>query len=127
MESLITDVNWVAVIVGAVAAFSLGMLWYSDKMFAEKWREGKGIPAVPDMPMMPGMLSQAVGTFLLAWVIGVTETTNSLALAILIAVTIAVIIKANGFFGGKSKYAIFVESGYIIAMVVIMILAHAIL
>lgn len=127
MEALITDVNWVAVIVGAVAAFALGMLWYSDKMFAAKWREGKGIPAVANMPMMPGMLSQAAGTFLFAWVIGVTETTNSLALAILITITIAVLIKANGFFGGKTKYAIFVESGYIIAMAIVMVLTHAIL
>lgn len=126
MESLILDVNWVAVIVGAVAAYLVGALWYSDKMFAPKWRSGIGTPAVPNMPMMPGMLTQAIGTFLLAWVIGITETTDSLYLAILITLTIATLIKANGFFGGKTKYAIFVETSFVIVMVIIMIIAQAI-
>ncbi len=63
------------------------------------------------------MLAQAVGTFLLAWVIGITATTDSLALAILIALTIAALVKANGFFTQKSKYAIMMESGYILVMV----------
>lgn len=127
MESLLMDINWIAVTAGAVAAFALGWLWYSDKMFAKDWRAGIGTPAVANMPMMPGMLAQAFGTFLLAWVIGITAATDSLALAILIALTISVLIKANGFFGGKTKYAISVESGYILVMVFIMILAHVIL
>lgn len=126
MESLILDVNWVAVIVGAIMAYVVGALWYSDKMFASKWRSGIGTPAVSNMPMLPGMLTQAIGTFLLAWVIGITETTDSLYFAILITLTIATLIKANGFFGGKTKYAIFVETSFVIVMVVIMIIAQAI-
>lgn len=125
MEELLIDVNWLAVIVGAVAAFIAGWVWYSPKMFATKWAQGIGIDINDGSgPMMPAMLAQAVGTFLLAWVIGITETTNSLSFAILIAITIAVIIKANGLFSQKSKYAIMVESGYILVMVVIMIAAH---
>lgn len=121
------DINWLAVIVGAIVAYALGAVWYSDKLFAKKWKAGIGTPAVPNTPMSYGMITQAVGTFLLAWVIGVTETTNSLAMAILIALTITALIKANGFFGGKSKYAIFVESSFVLAMVAVMILAHVIL
>lgn len=127
MEQLIINVNWIAVVVGAIAAYMLGALWYSDKMFAKKWKAGTGIPAVANTPMMHGMLTQAAGTLLLAWVIGITETTNSIGLAILIGLTIAALIKANGFFAGKTKFAIFVESSFVLAMVFVMILAHVVL
>lgn len=121
------NVNWLAVIVGAVAAFMAGWLWYSDMMFGQKWRDGIGIAVDDTSPMAQAMIAQAIGTFLLAWVIGITATTDSLMLAILIAVTIAVLIKAGGFFAQKSKYAIMVESSYILVMVLIMIIVHAIL
>ena len=121
------DVNWLAVGVGAVAAFLVGWVWYSDALFGKKWRDGIGIAPDDTTSMMPAMVSQIVGTALLAWVVGVTETTESIGLAILIAVTIAVLIKANGFFSQKSKYAITVESVYALVMVAVMIAAHAVL
>lgn len=126
MEALFTDVNWLAVCVGAVAAFLVGWLWYSDKMFGIKWREGIGIAPDDQTSMMPAMIAQIVGTALLAWVIGITETTDAIYFAILIAFTIAAIVKANGLYAQKSKYAISVEVGYILVMVIVMILAHAI-
>lgn len=127
MESLILDVNWLAVCVGAVLSYALGAVWYSEKLFAKKWREGIGTPAVPNASMTLAMLTQAGGTFLLAWVIGITETTNSLPFAILIVFTIAGLIKANGFFAGKTKYAISVEVMFVLVMAAIMIGIHAVL
>ena len=127
MEPLIVNVNWIAVVVGAVVAYALGALWYSDKMFGKQWREGSGTPVVANRPIAPSMLAQAVATFLLAWVIGVTETTNSLALAILVALTASILIKANGLFAGKTTFAIFVESSYVLVMAAVMIAAHAVL
>ena len=126
MEELLTNMNWTATIVGAVAAFLLGWVWYSPTLFQKKWLEGVGIAPDDNSSMKHAMFAQIVGTFLLAWVIGITETTNSLSFAVLIALTIAVLIKANGLFSHKSKYAIMVESGFILAMVVVMIIAHAI-
>ena len=43
MESLMMDVNWLAVGVGTVIAFMLGAAWYSPKMFGKKWAEGVGL------------------------------------------------------------------------------------
>lgn len=126
MEELLTNVNWIATIVGAVVAFLLGWLWYSPVLFQKKWLEGVGVAPDDNAPMMHAMIAQIVATFLLAWVIAITATTDSLFFAILIAVTIAVIIKANGLFCKKSRYAIMVESGFILAMVAVMIAAHAI-
>lgn len=127
MEELLMGVNWTAVVVGFIAAFGLGWLWYSDHLFGKKWRDGIKIAPDDNSPMLPAMLAQAVGTFLLAWVIGIAETTNSLATAVLIALTISVLVKANGFFTQKSKFAIAVESGYILAMVAVMIVVHALI
>ena len=127
-EALIVNVNWLAVIVGAVVAYALGALWYSPAMFGTVWMKGVGLSGKDAKGNMTlPMVAQAFGTFGLAWIIGITETTDALGLAILIALTIAVLIKANGLFGKKSRVAIMVESGFVIAMVVVMILAQAIL
>lgn len=127
MEELLTGVNWTAVITGAVAAFVVGWVWYSPLMFAKKWAAGIGIDISDGSgPMGLAMIAQAAGTFLLAWVIGVTQTTDSTALAILIALAMTAIVKANGLFGQKSNYAIMVESVYILVMVAVMLLAHVI-
>lgn len=37
------DLNWLAVIVAALAYFALGGLWYSDAMFGKQWREQTGV------------------------------------------------------------------------------------
>ena len=126
MEALIIDVNWVAVIVGAIAAYALGALWYSPKLFGTKWAESARVDMNNKSGMVPSMAVQAFGVFLLAWVIGITERTEDLALALLIALMVAVLIKANGMFAQKGKYAVVVESTFVIAMVVVMIIAQAI-
>lgn len=127
MESLVTDVNWTAVVVGAIAAYALGALWYSPKLFGTKWAESARVDMNNKSGMVPSMTVQAIGVFLLAWVIGITERTEDLALALLIALMVAILIKANGMFAQKGKYAVVVESTFIIAMVIVMIIAQAII
>jgi hypothetical protein len=129
LDAITLNVNWLAVVVGAVVAFALGMLWYSPKMFGTKWSIASGHdPAkMKDMKTpMHAMLAQALATFLLAWVIGVTETTGNMAFALLIALMAIMLIKSNGLWSTKKMYAIHVEVGFVFAMVVIMILAQAI-
>lgn len=120
-------VDWTAVVAGAVAAYLLGWLWYSEKMFGKKWAEGVGLVMTGSGGMGMAMVAQAVGTFLLAWVVGVLAVNDSLSLTILIAITIAVLIKAGGIWSQKSRYAIMVESTYVLAMVVVMVVAHVFL
>lgn len=120
------DVNWTAVIVGAVLAYLLGWAWYSQKMFGRGWVADNNLDM--NKPGRYGMwlpmLAQAGATFLLAWVIGVTEKSDDLPFAILIALTIAGLMKAGGLFVGKSKRVIIIETGYVLAMVVVMLLTH---
>jgi hypothetical protein len=123
-----TGVNWIAVAVGAVAAFVLGWLWYSPKVFGARWARGIGITIDESASPPPvAMILQASATFLLAWMVGVTAAMNALLTIILIVVTFVFLIAAGGKFAQKSNAAIAIEAGYVVAMVVVMIVVHAIL
>lgn len=125
METIL-DVSWLSVVVASIAAFMIGWGWYSDTMFGKKWRQGIGTSSVPNRPMMPVMVTQFVGTFLLTWAI-IVASSFSLYFVVLIAIAVAVLIKANGLFVGKSTYAVAVDSSYIIVQTVIVLVIQAIL
>jgi hypothetical protein len=128
MSELTTNVNWLAVIIGFALAFALGWLWYSPKLFGVKWAEGVGLdPKGPDRLPVAAMVFQAAGTFLLSWLVGVTAANNALLTIILTALTIMVLMAAGGFFTRKSGYAILAETGFVAAMVIVMILVQGIL
>ena len=128
MGELTIGVNWIAVIVGAVIAYILGWLWYSPKLFGTKWAEGVGVSLEePTSPPLAPLITQAIGMFLFAWLVGVTAAHNALLTILLIIVTFIFLVAAAGLFAQKSCYAIGTEVGYIIAMAVIMITCQAIL
>ncbi len=81
--------------------------------------DGSGPPVV-------AMIAQATGTFLLAWVVGITAAVNALLTIILIVVTIVVLMIAGGKFSRKSNYAIATETGFVVAMAVVMIVCQGI-
>jgi len=63
--------NWLAVIVSAVAIFILGGLWYSKALFASKWIALMGITeeqmkAKPSAPMPVLLLQALVCSFLIS-------------------------------------------------------------
>jgi hypothetical protein len=127
MEELTGNVNWLAVIVGFVVSFLLGWLWYSPKLFGTKWAAGLGVDlgSASDMPV-GAMATQAIGTFLLSWIVGITAGNNALATAILIVVTIVVLMAAGGMYTKKSQTAILIESGFVVSMAVVMIVVQGI-
>lgn len=127
MSEITADINWLAVIVGTALSFGLGMIWFSPKLFGKKWAEGNGLdPEGPAKPPMAAMVAQLAGTFLLAWVVGVTAKNDALLTIILIAVTMVVLNGASAFFTGKSAYARNTDAGFTLAMVVIMIICQGI-
>ncbi len=73
------------------------------------------------------MLTQLVGTFLLAMIIGVTAVANALLTAILVVLTIVVLMSAGGLFCQKSRYAIVTEAGFVVVMAIIMIVCQGVL
>ena len=95
MAELTSNVNWLAVIVGAVVAYGFGFVWYG-MLFGKRWAAGLGIRVPDKLPVM-AMGIQALGTFLLAWLIAQTAewttivTTTSVVMAFGVSVTVGVL------------------------------------
>lgn len=119
------EVNWIAILVGTGAAFMVGFLWYG-KLFRTPWMLGSGLTE-EDGQSVPvfALGAQLVGLFLLALVIGVTETTGALATAFLAILAAATLVVSGGAFSKKSPAAVGIEGGYVLVCGVLMILAQA--
>ena len=128
MSELTNGVSWIAVIVGAVAAFIMGWLWYSPKVFGTKWAEGLGVELgnASEMPV-GAMVTQAVGLLLMSWFVGVTAANNALLTVILATVAFTLLGYSGGMFGRQNAYVRNVNAGYWIAALVVMIVCQAIL
>ena len=128
MEELTLNVNWLAVVVGFVLSFLLGWLWYSPKLFGAKWAEGIGVELgkAGDMPVI-AMVMQAIGTFMLSWLVGITAANDALLTIVLIVLTYAVFQISAGHYAKKSQYAIMTEAGFTVAMAVVMIAVQGLL
>jgi hypothetical protein len=124
MSELTANVNWIAVIVGFVAAYGFGWIWYGP-LFGKPWSSALGLK-IPDKLPVLAMATQAVGTFLLAWLAGVTAVSNHLATFILAVLMVVALMKANAFYSGRPMRALTIEIGYVIAMAVIVVAAQAI-
>jgi len=127
MEELTANVNWLAVIVGFVVSFVLGWLWYSPRLFGKKWAEGIGVElgSAEQMPVA-AMVTQALGTFLLSWIVGITAAQEALLTIILIVITYVMLQVSGGLFTKKSSAAIAIDAGFVVAMAVVMILFQGI-
>jgi Protein of unknown function (DUF1761) len=127
MSEITTNMNWLAVALGFVVAFALGWAWYGP-LFGKTWAEGVGLVWSKDMkPTSAAMVMQAVSTFLLAWVVGVTAIDSKAITFLLIVLTIAALVASNGLWVNKSTKAIAIEVGYIVAMAAVMFVAQGIL
>lgn len=74
--TVFSQVNWLAVLVAALAYFSLGALWFSKALFANKWIHHHNInPADPEMKKGTGAIMMAC--FILTFI-------TTIALAVLI-------------------------------------------
>ena len=122
-----TPLNWAAVISGTIAVFVLGMLWFSHAMFGKGWATGSHDIQPPASPPILAMVVQLAGTFTLALVIGLTETTQSIGAAIAAILATALLIAGMDLFSQKTGKATLIDAGYIVAAGVLMIVAHAIL
>lgn len=127
MNELTAGVSWIGVVVSFVLSFLLGWLWYSPKMFGKKWAEGVGLSLEkPGSMPVAAMVMQALGTFGLAWLFGITAAENKLLTIILLLITIVLFIASNGKYAQKSNAAITIEGSYIVAMGVIMFVCQGI-
>lgn len=62
--SLLSEINWLAVLVAAIAYFMLGAIWYSKALFAPKWAALVGID-MNNPNKSKGLAKMMVGSFVL--------------------------------------------------------------
>ena len=127
MGELTTGVSWLAVVIGTVASFLVGWLWYSPKLFGPKWAEGVGVKmgTASEMPVA-AMVTQIVGLLLMSWFVGVTAVSNALLTVVLGTVAFTVLAYSGGLFTKKSTYARNVDAGYWLVCLVVMIISQGI-
>ncbi len=123
----IANMNWAAVVLGTIAAFGLGMLWFSPKMFDTSWAEGSHEVQPPDSPPIAAMTIQLLGTIVLALVVGMTETNEAIMTAIGATLAVALIVAGMDLFSQKSGKATLIDAGYVIAAGAVMIGAQGLL
>lgn len=117
--------NWPAVLAGTIAAFVLGMLWFSPKMFGRMWSTGSHDIEPPESPPLLAMALTLAGLFLLALLIGLTETVGAINAAAIGILAAAVLVMGMDLFSQKSTGATIVDGGYILASGLLMIVAQA--
>jgi hypothetical protein len=127
MSELLTGVNWPAVLLGTVLAFGLGMIWFSPRMFGRIWSAGSHNIQPPARLPLAAMAIQLAGTFLMAWLVGITAVNDLLLTALLVILTIAVLQVGAGLFAQKSPGAALVDGGYVVMMGALMIAAQGLL
>lgn len=120
-------INWAAVVLGTIAAFGLGMLWFSPKMFGKSWAAGSHEIKQPDSPPITAMIIQLLGTVVLALVVGMTETNEAIMTAIGAIMAVALIVAGMDLFSQKSGKATLIDAGYVVAAGALMILAQGLL
>ena len=128
IEEITTNISWLAVIVGAVASFLVGWLWYSEKLFGKKWAEGLGLNlgSASEMPAL-AMILQLLGLLLMSWFVAVTAANDALLTVILGTVAFTVLAYSGGTFAKQTSYVRNVNAGFWIVALVVMIIVQGIL
>ncbi|MFK8034207.1 MAG: DUF1761 domain-containing protein [Hyphomicrobiales bacterium] len=128
MDMLTTNISWIAVLVGAVVSFMAGWLWYSPILFGPKWAEGVGVEMgrASEMPVS-AMVFQGVGLLLMSWFIGALSAENLTAVAVLGTISFVALAYSGGLFAKKSAYARFVDAGYWIISLIVMVIVQSLL
>ena len=125
MDIFFAGMDWLPTVLGAIIAYALGWVWYSPKLFAYRWLNGVGL-SVDDMsgPPIAAMAVQALGTFLLAWMIGMAFANAIPAMANVAVGSLIVLLASSGLYTQKKWSAIVIEVGYVLAMAAIMVGTH---
>lgn len=129
MEEITLNVNWLAVIVGAVLSMALGFLWFDPKRALGRiWAEGVGVGLSPPekFPAL-AMGMNTIGLLLVSWFVGVTATNNALLTVLLATIGFSILAGGNALFSGGNKGAMMVTVSYWLVSVILMIASQGLI
>ena len=122
------QINWLSVIVSALAAFAIGSLWYSPLLFGKAWQ--KLIKLTDEdikdanMPLIFGttFVLNIIGAFVLDMFIGnqATLATGLMAGLFVSIAWIATSLGINYLFSRKSLELYFIDAGYYVTFFAVM-------
>ena len=123
--ALAVDVSWLGVLVGALALFVLGGVWFTA-LFGKAYRRELGVaePAEGESPLPPGpalgkaLLGQFIAglviAFALAWLIGNSSAGHGALVGLVVGVLVAAAVTQLYQFEGRSLRHLLINCGYLI-------------
>lgn len=126
------DVNWLAIIVAAIAAFALGALWYSNALFGRQWMAAHGHTPEKLAAMQSSMgktyafsfITYVITAMVIALLVGLTggETlVGGIVIAVLAWLGFGFTIGLNSnLFSDKPASAFMIDAGYQLVYMVVM-------
>jgi len=123
----VNQLNWVAALAGAVAAFAVGAVWYSQAVFGKQWMKGAGLSKKdienPDVVKTLGggalmTIVSAVALAVLFDVLALDSAVSGALLGVLVAVGFIVSNKVmHALFESKSTdYILITALGDVVAL-----------
>lgn len=96
---VLSDLNWLAVIVAAIAYFAIGALWYAPPLFGKAWADAGGFalpqpgerpsPAIYVTPLIGSVVS-AIALGMIAKASGTNTFQEGIVLGIVVAIGFAI-------------------------------------
>jgi hypothetical protein len=126
------DVNWLAIIVAAVAAFAIGALWYSPVLFARQWMAAHGHTPEKMAAMQSSMgktyafsfVTYVIMAMVIALLMGLTGANSmmqGIVLAVLAWLGFGFTIGLNtNLYSDKPTAAFMIDAGYQLVHVIVM-------
>ena len=111
--------NWLAIIVAAIAFFALAAVWYQPRVMGKKWMEAAGVEPRDDGPNPLVFVGVLVAYFIMAVVlamiargVGASSFTDGLLLGLATGIAfVAAQAWVNATFERRSKNLVLVNSG----------------
>jgi predicted transporter len=124
----LSQVNWIAVLIAAIAAFLLGGIWYSHSLFGKRWLQEIGLtPETVDKAHMTKtfvvtFVLQVIAAFALAMILGSDSSwLNGLHLGLLVGLCwVATAYGITYLFEQRSLCIFMINAGYYIVSYIIM-------
>lgn len=135
--TILSHLNWLAVIVATVVYFALGGIWYSPMGFVKGWMAGHGIPTPTDadkaamkkqmpMYMLTSLVLNFIGVLALAYIETAMYTKGwmtGMKVGIL-AASLTTMTVALGYFHTKKSFKLFmIDAGYhVVGLIIVAVI-----